>query len=116
MFTISKNYIITATHGDDFSFNYSINLGTPMQEDIYTLTDGDYLFLGVMEHNQDFEQALIKKTFTKDNIVIKTGEVNIKFTSKDTINVVPGEYRYEIKLFKNNGEVITLLNKKFILL
>lgn len=77
------------------------------------MQENDILYFGVCEPNQCFENAIIKKKFTKDNLD-KDGNVIINFLSSDTEYLSLGVYYYEIKLlyYINNTEnIITLLPK-----
>lgn len=114
MNNISSTNIITLNRGDTFSFKYRINLGDELNPKNYILTEKDTLYLGVCEPKQSFEDALIKKIFTHDDMT--EDYVTISFKSLDTEYVRPGQYYYTIKLCKNKGldneEIITTVSKK----
>lgn len=113
MFKIFPNHIIQVNRGDTFQFPFEINLGTALYPDKYILQENDVLYLGVCEPNQCFENAIIKKKFTKDDLD-ENGNVIINFSSSDTEYLSLGVYYYEIKLlyYVNNIEnIITLLPK-----
>lgn len=113
MFKIFPNHIIQTNRGDTFQFPFEINLRTALYPDKYILQENDVLYLGVCEPNQCFENAIIKKKFTKEDLD-SNNNVIIKFKSSDTENLQLGIYYYEIKLlFYNNSEknIITLLPK-----
>ena len=102
MFNIAFNGIITATRGDSFSFPLQIDFGNTCNTTSATLGPNDKLYVAVMEPNQPFEDALIKKVYTSADIV--KGIVNIKFKPSDTECVLPGKYYYQIKLQRFNQE------------
>lgn len=63
----------------------------------------DQVYLGVMEPNQSFECAIIKKTFTSKN-ENEYGDVLIKLTPEDTVCLTPGKYFYQVKTKLVNDE------------
>lgn len=56
----------------------------------------DQIYLGVMEPNQPFECAIIKKTYTSENLN-ENGDVVIRLDPDDTVCLIPGKYFYQIK-------------------
>ena len=100
---ISANNIITINRGDTFIYSFYIGIGEPMHQTIYELQPGDKLYLGVCEPNQPFEDALIKKIFTSSD-VSSEGAIDIVFDASDTLNILPGDYYYSIKLSQPNLE------------
>lgn len=116
---ISKNNIITINRGDSFSYLFYIDIGYPLSPQPYILQEGDKLYLGVCEPNQFFEAALIKKVFTiEDNM--DDGSVSIDFEPTDTLDLLPGNYYYSIKLSRvaEGKEIVTTVipRTKFILI
>ena len=97
MFHITYNGIITVNRGDSFVLSIKLNLGTNLEPIYYQLKDKDAVYLGVMEPNQPFECALIKKKCTIED-VDRDGNLNIKFKPQDTQCVLPGKYYYQVKL------------------
>lgn len=109
MFDISNNGIMTITRGDTAVANLQINLGTTMFPEIFDLREtndeGEKLpeakiFLGIMEPNQPFEKAIVKKIYTAKDYSMQSHTVRIKFESSDTENLLPGVYYYSIKLYR----------------
>lgn len=96
MASISHNHIVTMNRGDDFSFVFNVPDNIPLES--YSLSDKDILYVGVMEPNSSFEDALIRKTFTNANA--KDNGIEISFDTNDTINLLPGLYYMQIKLRK----------------
>lgn len=102
MFNIAFNGIITVTRGDSFSFPLQIDFGNSYNTTAASLAPNDKLYVAVMEPNQSFENALIKKVYTAEDVV--KGIVNIKFRPQDTECVLPGKYYYQIKLQRFNDD------------
>jgi hypothetical protein len=104
---ISPNNIITINRGDTFNLNFYINIGTKVNPEHYILQGNDKLYLGVSEANATFENSLIKKVFTSSD-VDSDGSINILFTTTDTLNLLPGNYYYSIKLAQPTEETSEL--------
>lgn len=62
-----NNNIITVNRGDTFSFSLFINAGTHISPVNLMLTDTMSVYVGVMEPNQKFENAIIRKRYTKSD-------------------------------------------------
>lgn len=103
MFNLAYNGIITVNRGDSFSLPLVINFGTNLEPMTYKLSGKTYVYFAVMEPNQPFESALIRKTYTIDD-VDENGNVVIKFKPQDTQCVLPGKYYYQVKLQRFNSE------------
>jgi hypothetical protein len=97
MAQISPNNIITINRGDTFGYTFHINLGTQMHPILHTLSEGEKLYVGVSEANFPFENAIIKKVFTSAD-ADSEGAIHIEFAAADTLNMLPGNYYYSIKL------------------
>lgn len=103
MFNIAFNGIVTINRGDSFSFPLVINTGTTLEPLIYSLSQTDNVYFAVMEPNQPFENALIKKKLTF-NDCDENGNVIVRFRPQDTQCVLPGKYYYQVKLQRFNSE------------
>ena len=97
MFNVSKNGIVSVTRGDSFQIPLFINQGTELKPIRYELTGDDTIYFALMEPNQRFECALLKKVFTKEDLNAN-GDIVIKFSPKDTENILPGSYYYQVKV------------------
>ncbi len=119
MFDISNNGIITLSRGDTASTPLFLNEGTELNPVRYILRDNDKVYFGISESNCNFENALIRKVYTKDNLN-KYGDVVIEFESKDTQCVLPNTYFYEIKLVRqlDNEQLIdtVVVRSKFVII
>lgn len=97
MFNVSRDGIITVNRGDSFEVPMFLNAGNSVNRVGYNLTERDAVYLGVMEPNQPFEFALIRKKYTIDDID-SHGNLIIRFKPSDTACLLPGKYYYQIKL------------------
>lgn len=114
MFNISPNGIISASRGDTYEALLFLNSSTVSNPQRYILTKASKVYFGLMEPNQLFEDAILKKIYTKDNLN-ENGDVVIKFMPEDTINLSPGKYYYQIKasLLQQDGTYsISTINDK----
>lgn len=116
MFNIAYNGIITVNRGDSFRLPMVLNYGTNLEPMNYQMSQNSVVYFAVMEPNQPFEDALIKKKCTMDD-VDADGNIVIKFRPQDTQCVLPGKYYYQVKLQRFNSndpedyEVDTVVDK-----
>ena len=61
---INNMGIIKMFRGDSFSVVPFINNSTEMIDDKYEITANDTIYFGLMECNQRFEDAILKKVYT----------------------------------------------------
>jgi len=129
MFNISNNQIVTMNRGDTANMYIYINIGTEMAPVWYPLQQFDKVIFALMEPNQDFEDAILKRVYTKDDMIYDPEKgytipyVILHLASGDTENLLAGVYYYSIKLLRYAGEeeeeyvVDTMVpRKKFILI
>lgn len=101
MFDISRNGIITMSRGDTWKTEIFVNVGTELVPIGYTLKENEYLYFGLMEPNQPFEVALIRKRIDRTAVVEgDAGYYKINFEVEDTEHLLPGTYYYEVKLLR----------------
>lgn len=103
MLEISRNGIITLNRGDSFILEIDLNIGTPVDPILYYMKDEDKLYFAIMEPNQPFEHALVRKEFTKEDQK-EDGDVVMTFSSTDTEFLLPGRYYYSVKLLRKEDE------------
>ena len=114
--TTSPTRIISIYKGDTGSFDLAINLGTIVEPNIYELQDFDIVNFYVMYPNSDLDSSIIYKEYTKDDLN-EDKSITIKLEGEDTQYLNEGVYYYTIKLYKANGEVLTLQKRtKFIIM
>lgn len=89
---------ITHYRGDTLSVPIKLYEGDRLAPTDYHLTENDTLYLGIMEPNQAFEDAVIKKVYTHESVKDTQGNILLQLKSTDTEYVAPGKYYYTLKL------------------
>ena len=120
-YTISENNIIRINRGDTFTFDFTI-YDENSTDWRYILKDDDALYFGIMDPHQLFEDAIVRKKYTKED-TDEMGNLIITLNPEDTLDLIPGIYYYAVKLHKLTDneeeyvdEVITVVNRtKFII-
>lgn len=117
--------IIVLNRGDSYPFTFYIE-DPNSQDGIYRLKDDDAVYLGIMDPHQLFENALVRKKYTAEDMD-EAGNISVEIRPEDTIDLFPGIYYYAIKLHKLSparpelnepeiDQVSTVINKtKFII-
>jgi hypothetical protein len=98
MFDIDYSKIITISRGDAFEASLFINCGTNMVPQRYLLQPGDIVYFALMEPNQKFEDAILKKVYTVNDPETPDGDLIISLKSEDTQHLLSGKYFYTIKV------------------
>lgn len=109
----NKYSIINMFRGDSLDIPLDIRNGSAMHYEQYNLTDSDTIYFGLMEPNQKFEDAILKKVLTISDID-NDGNLIVKLEPIDTVDLLPGKYYYSIKLKQNSDNsynVYTLLKE-----
>ena len=106
-----KQIAFEIIRGDSYTLPVIINKGTQLDFERYTLSETDKLYVGIVEPNQSFENAIIKKVLTKNSEKTDDGDVIFKLTPQDTEYLMTGKYYITIKL-KQLDEVTTILPAK----
>lgn len=104
MFDISDNGNISVNGGDSFETPLFINKGTEIFPERYQLTENDELYFALMQPNQKFEDAILKKVFTSNSDKTDDGDILIQFSPIDTLYLLPGKYYYTVRLRTIVGE------------
>ena len=111
---IEDNYL-KMNRGDSYTLPLIINEGTKLYFQQYQLRQFDKIYVGIMEHNQSFENALIRKVITITSPTDKYGHPLFRLSPIDTEYLLTGKYFIEVKLVQQiNGEdvVTTILPLK----
>lgn len=100
MFYLYRNGFISINRGDTFEVPLFINNGTCFDPVRFYLNQhpNALVYMGVMEPNQRFEEAIIKKKYDYEDEINKCGDLIVKFKSTDTEYLLPGKYYYEVKV------------------
>lgn len=91
--------------GDTFYHPFIIYEGEKLDFVKYLPKVGDNIYLAIMEPNQPWEQAIIKKKISNDDLAIA-------LDPKDTMCLLPGLYYCQIKCKLATGDVYTILPKR----
>lgn len=115
MFNIQNNRIITIVKGDTIKIPLFINANTDLEPVGFPFGHYDKIFFSVMEANQPFNCGVIRHTYGYEDLN-ESGDIVIQLSHEDTINLLPGDYYYEIKLLirqveEFNGEEVLLDEK-----
>lgn len=116
MVDLSKDGIITLSRGDTVQFPIFLNTGSDLEPVRYDLLEYDELYMAIMEPNQPFENAIVKKKFTMNSPKDQNGLTIIRLNHDDTKCLLPDKYFYQIKLRKYNElyqdyDVMTVVDK-----
>ena len=113
MFNIDSNGIVTVNRGDCFDLPLSINLGTSMFPEYPVLENSDHIYIGVMEPNQPFETAIVRKHISFSDKT-SSEKIFVRFDTNDTVCLLPGKYYYQVKLERieedSNGDITSFIN------
>jgi hypothetical protein len=93
---MAKN-IIKINRGDSYEFNVAIPDKTGTAES-RNLTDTETIYFALLYPHQRFEEAIFYKGYDCTDHS-STGEIQIKISPNDTMNLAPGIYYYTVKLF-----------------
>lgn len=104
--------IISLVRGDTLTQSIYLNQGTPLYPIRYTLSGEDKLYLAIMEPNQRFEDAILKKSFNANSEKTGDGDLIITLNSSDTENLLPGLYYYTIKMEFSEENFLSLCANK----
>ena len=114
-YIINKNKVISITRGDYVQIPFRFEKGDFPRRELVEIGDNDIIFFGLMDPNQHFEHALVKKEFSKDDFDSE-GNFILTIDTDDTLELMCGTYYYEIKLLTEDAHITTLVQKtKFII-
>ena len=104
MYFALPNLHIRLCRGDTQNIILTLYEGERLTATKYVLKDNDNVYFGVMEPNSYFEEALIRKKLSKEDLD-ENNELVIKLHTTDTLTLLPGLYYYQIKLNRYNEEI-----------
>lgn len=108
LYLIRRNKVITMTRGDYLSIDIELKSGKFPNEKIYQINEGDIVFFGLMEPNQPFEKAILKKEFGYDDFAMEGQSlIKIVLNPEDTIELAPGTYYYQVKVLYRDESGVT---------
>lgn len=116
MFNLFSNGTIYVNRGDSFAMPLELNVGTKLHPITFVLDENSFVYFGIMEPNQPFEAAIVRKKYTYEDMN-EDGQVVIKIKPQDTQCLLPGKYYYQVKLQvvdptdENNYDVQTIIDK-----
>ena len=116
MFAIYDNNLVDMNRGDSRSFPIFLNKGTMLEPIRYVLQEeADKLVFYLCKPQESFQEAVLTKEMTSLDLDAN-GDAIIKFTPEDTLNLEPGVYFLEVKLYHTNydktEDVQTVITKK----
>ena len=100
----NETCIVKLTRGDTLKLPYFINANTEKDPVRYILTGDDTLYFALMEPNQKFEDAILKKVYTSESEKTEYGDLWIELKPEDTANLLEGKYYYTFKLKTDNQD------------
>ena len=115
MATINNDGSIAISRGDIFRYPLFINSGDKDEPQRYSLIDypTSKIYFSIMQPNQSFEQADIRKIFTVSDCN-QFGDVMITLNSKETMLLAPGKYYYQVKIVLEDGRINTITDKEIV--
>lgn len=112
MFCMNKVNNFYLSRGDTFKFPIIINKSpTKLEFDKYELSEDDIIYGAILEPNEAFEDAIIRKVITKESDKDSEGNLLFILKSEDTEYLLTGKYYITFKL-KHNNEITTILPMK----
>ena len=112
MFCVNDINVFQLCRGDTFIFPININGGTKLYPEQYELLDTDIIYGAILEPNQAFEDAIIRKKITKNSKTDKDGFPLFILESEDTEYLLTGKYYFTLKLVTKENVVTTILPMK----
>lgn len=112
MLNISKNRIVSLSRGDNARIPLFINKGTQLEPIRYNINDNPdtEIYFGIMLPGGRFEDSIIKKKYTKEDIN-EYGDVVVEFFPQDTLYMEPGKYFYTVKAILPGNIINTIIEK-----
>ena len=106
---MTKNNIIILNRGDTYEFALTI-ADDASEGGCYRLQGDDAVYFGIMDPHQPFEDALVKKRFTAEDLD-EQGNLTIVLEPEDTLDLLPGTYYYAVKLHMQHDDIYPTTNE-----
>lgn len=121
MLQVSPRGLIAVNRGDTFTLELSLNVGTPLNILNFDMREGDVAYLRLFRSNEPWEEYMLSKEATVEDVEIINDEkfIHFKFIHEDTNYLTADCYFYELKMFfsrNDNDYVETIIPRnKFII-
>lgn len=107
MIKIGTNQKILFTRGDADVLSLRLVYEDSLNNIAYFPQRNDKIFFAIMEPNQSFEDAIVKKSYIIKDLDDKEydsglGILHIRLESYETEFLTPGRYYYQVKLLKKD--------------
>lgn len=135
MYRVDQHKNIYLSRGDDFSYTFPVYVDNSETAYQFVETDGCMLFFYIFLPNSINYEFVLRKTFkTNGDIVTEfeneedpqttsgnqnidnKGNIIVRLTPDDTMSILPGEYKYQIRVrvrdANNNLVLKTVTNRK----
>lgn len=135
MYRVDQSKNIYLSRGDDFSYTFPVYVDNSDSAYDFVADDGCMLYFYIFLPNSINYEFVLRKTFkTNGEIVTElmndddpqvtynndnidpSGNIIVRLTPKDTMSILPGQYKYQIRvqvLDENNELVLkTVTNRK----
>lgn len=96
--------------GDSFEFSIELQDDNRLSPTPYYPTETELLYVGIMEPNQSFESALVKKVLNNTDIDTAGNRI-FSLTADETERIQVGKYYIQIKLFNTQTNVVKTVLK-----
>lgn len=135
MYRVDQHKNIYLSRGDDFSYTFPVYVDNSETAYQFVEADGCMLFFYIFLPNSINYEFILRKTFKTDGDIVtdfeneddpqitsgnqnidSKGNIIVRLTPKDTMSILPGQYKYQIRvqvLDENNELVLkTVTNRK----
>lgn len=112
MFNVLRNNTISLTRGNSATIN--ITMENSSTQEYITLGDHDKV---VLTAKGPSGEKVIQKTITSDDLVSGADipMYSCGFEPSDTINLKEGQYRYDVMLLLEDGQVVTFISANLLI-
>ena len=112
MFCENDINCFTLNRGDTFRFTILINQGSKLNPSEYKLQETDTIYGAILQPNEAFEDAIIRKVITLKNMPEDQSQPVFELLPQDTEYLRTGKYYFTLKLKQKDTIVTTILPMK----